>query len=202
MIWSIFIIIFVFIAILLIFARVNYKIQLKVNKSYNDFLQNLNIMIELYAIRNQELLDNKASKLEIKNKVFETDIKRMIKLLDKYEKITGEKSTLLEGIILKFYLLQIPKLEELMKLRIQISKTQGKIERKILFPKEVLAPWNWFNNIFDILIYLFLDYEYYFLQPQIKRTKSIISKISFCVTGIYILLQIHYTVIKFIPFLK
>ena len=186
----------------MVFAMINYKLQLKVNKSYSKFLQALNTMVELYVFRNKSLLETNTPEATIKNKIFYKDTHEMIKLLDKYEKITGENSKLLENILLKLYLLEEPSPEEMIKLKIQISKTQGKIERKIKFPKEVLAPWNWFNNIFDILIYLFLDYEYCFLQPQLKRTKSIISKISFCITGIYILLQIHYAVIKFIPFLK
>lgn len=194
-------IIIVLIFILFVFALINYKIQIKVNRSYNKFLTALNAMIEIYIDRNKSLLEVNTPVNKIKNNIFHADIKKMIKLLDKYEKITGESTELLENILLKLYLLKNPSIEEIIKLRIQISKTQGKIERKINFPREVLAPWNWFNNISDILIFIFLDYEYYFLQPQLKRTKDIISRISFCITGIYILLQIHYTVIKFIPFL-
>ncbi len=168
----------------LLFAGINWFIQKKVWEKYYIFLNALFTLLSLHIERMSSLKETGVSLNEIKNKVFYKDMNLILSQLMKYEQITNDNSEILEEIILKLYLVEPPELEATLKLKIKVAKVLGYVKRKHKFTRYVFAPWNWINNFSDILIFIFLDYEYYFLQPQTLRTKDILSKIYFAVAGL------------------
>lgn len=168
----------------LLFAGINWFIQKKVWEKYYIFLNALFTLLSLHIERMSSLKESGISLNEIKNKVFYKDMNLILSQLMKYEQITNDNSEILEEIILKLYLVEPPELEATLKLNIKVAKILGYVKRKHKFTRYVFAPWNWINNFSDILIFIFLDYEYYFLQPQTLRTKDILSKIYFAVVGL------------------
>ncbi len=195
-------ILLIFFTVHMFFAVINFKIQKNVNKKYYLFLNSLYTLLSLHIERVNSFIEQGYSQENIKNKTFYKDMELFLSQLIRYEKITNNSSEDLENIILKLHLLAPPTEEEILKLKFKISKIRGEVKRRYKFTRYVFAPWNCFNNIFDLLIFIFLDYEYYFLQPQISRSKEIISKISFFISVLYAFLQVFYFVAQFkIPFI-
>lgn len=195
-------ILLIFFTVHMFFAVVNFKIQKKVNKKYYIFLNDLYTLLSLHVERVTSFVEQGYSRENIRNKVFYKDMELFLSQLIRYEKVTNSSSENLENIILKLHLLTPPTEEEILKLKFKISKIRGEVKRRYKFTRYVFAPWNCFNNIFDLLIFIFLNYEYYFLQPQISRSKEIISKISFFISVLYAFLQTFYFVAQLkIPFI-
>lgn len=186
----------IFSIIAVIFARINYSIQEKVNKEYIFFLSGLDNMIAWDTERNRSLKETPNISLkEIRNKVFLKDINLIIKNLKKYEAIMGEPNELIEKIILTLYLGEYPTNEEIITLHMLITKQIGWLERKIKYRKELFLPWNWLNNIMDVLAYKFMDYQLYFLQSKTQRSKAVISDLT-AVLGFLILIFKNYYIFK------
>lgn len=186
---------FTTIVVILYFLAIwSFHIQKKVNLQYIKFLGAFRFMLTETSSRNKLLQECQYSKEEIVNKPLIKDVSRLVNAIYKYQLITGDQSEDVNKMLSELYKGNYVNENDLFIFNAKIIKIMAVLKRKHKYLlKESLAPWNLINNVLDIFIYYFTDYEYYFLQPKTVRKKKIISGISGFLSAIYVLLS-YFTV--------